>query len=122
MILLKIIYSIGLLKFVYASTGPVLAFENANGLWTSTSPSQTTRVCYCVENMQTSNMYVANLGTVKAFWSNDCTGNYNTYDSSGGGKEYYGMTWMNSISVGPSGSSSGPYGCPSCLNECWRSQ
>jgi hypothetical protein len=66
------------------------------------------RLCSCVKNVNTHNIYKSNSVSTKAFSSSDCTGNYDEIED-----EITNGEWVNSISFGPKGTSVGPFSCPS---------
>ncbi|KAG2185869.1 hypothetical protein INT43_002307 [Umbelopsis isabellina] len=69
----------------------------------------TGRKCQCLSNTQTDHIANSYGGIVRVFASTDCTGAYDTIKSQA---SIYNAEWVNSVSFGSSGSSSGPYGCP----------
>ncbi|KAJ2956894.1 hypothetical protein NQZ79_g7306 [Umbelopsis isabellina] len=69
----------------------------------------TGRQCQCLSNTQTAHIANSYGGIVRVFQSTDCTGAYETIGSQG---SIDNAEWVNSVSFGSSGSSSGPYGCP----------
>jgi len=74
-----------------------------------------TRTCFCVSNIHTEVFANQNGGTLKLFSSSDCTGNYDVVPLH---SEISNGEWVNSFSLGPAGSSVGPYGCPSTMPSC----
>ncbi|KAI9307060.1 hypothetical protein BJ944DRAFT_247688 [Cunninghamella echinulata] len=67
------------------------------------------RVCHCLKNVNTHKVYPGtSAGVFKLFSTTDCTGNYQTMT-----KMVDNAEWVKSVSFGPSGSSEGPWGCPS---------
>ncbi|KAI9307063.1 hypothetical protein BJ944DRAFT_238194 [Cunninghamella echinulata] len=67
------------------------------------------RVCHCLKNVNTHKIYPATTaGVFRLFSTTDCTGNYQTMTAMVDNAE-----WVNSVSFGPSGTSVGPWGCPS---------
>ena len=68
-----------------------------------TSLDATSRTCFCTSNMDTNTIMNMNGGIVKLFTTTDCTG---SYDVMGSVEELNDATWVNSISLGPAGSSS----------------
>lgn len=60
------------------------------------------RICRCFEGTQTAKIVNTNGGTVKAFSTTDCTGNYDTIAA---GSSISNAQWVNSVSFGPSGTS-----------------
>ncbi|KAG2181367.1 hypothetical protein INT43_008950 [Umbelopsis isabellina] len=69
----------------------------------------TGRQCQCLSKTQTQLIANSYGGIVRVFASTDCTG---AYDNIGSGDSISNAEWVNSVSFGASGSSSGPYGCP----------
>ena len=60
------------------------------------------RVCQCFSGTQTNKLKNTSGGTVKAFSTTDCTGNYDTIAV---GSTISNAQWVNSVSLGPAGTS-----------------
>lgn len=72
-----------------------------------------TRPCICLASTQTATIKGINGGDIKVFSTADCTGNYQVIGSN---KGISNAQWVNSISFGASGSSTGPGTCPDWYN------
>ena len=72
------------------------------------------RTCFCLTKTQTATITGQNGGDIRAFSSADCTGNFETIDSS---SRLTNAQWVNSISFGASGVASvGPDNfCPNWM-------
>ncbi|KAI9303000.1 hypothetical protein BJ944DRAFT_269072 [Cunninghamella echinulata] len=93
--------------YVQAKKYYALWYRTKAGKWYYIPNDNGLRTCYCVKNINTHIMDSIEGGNVKVFRSTDCTGAYQTLKG-----RVKNMEWVNSVSIGPSGSSRGPFGCP----------
>lgn len=88
----------------------IINFWNDAGTEGNAESSCAKRVCYCFKGTQTNKLKNTAGGTVKAFSTTDCTGNYDTIAI---GSTISNAQWVNSVSMGPSGTS---YALGTCDN------
>ncbi|KAM3578252.1 hypothetical protein VKS41_009324 [Umbelopsis sp. WA50703] len=70
------------------------------------------RVCRCLKNVHTAEIYPPSNGVGRAFSTDDCTGTYSTIT-----KTLPNAEWVNSVSYGGSGSSVWDGTCPTCVDD-----
>jgi hypothetical protein len=75
------------------------------------------RQCWCTKDVKTAEIQNSggSGGLVRLFSTDDCTGNYETMSAD---QTVSNAEWVNSVSLGPSGSSIGPGSCPSSFRAC----
>ncbi|KAF9189310.1 hypothetical protein BGZ51_009704 [Haplosporangium sp. Z 767] len=100
-------------QIAFAGIGHTIELTNNSGKETAIGVPSTERWCYCLKNTQTATIKGINGGDIKLFSKSDCTGNYSTLKGMG---KISNAQWVNSISFGVSGSSTGPYSCPNFFN------
>ncbi|GJJ76050.1 hypothetical protein EMPS_08409 [Entomortierella parvispora] len=100
-------------SMVAAEYAVQIANNNGSKSLKLTAPDGT-RPCICLASTQTATIKGINGGNIKVFSSVDCTGNYQTIGSN---SAISNAQWVNSISFGASGSSSGPGSCPNWYNN-----
>jgi len=98
---------------VVADYGVQIANNGGSKKLTLTTPAGT-RPCICLASTQTATIKGVNGGDIKVFSTVDCTGNFQTIGSN---SAISNAQWVNSISFGASGSSTGPGSCPNWYNN-----
>lgn len=102
------ILNLALIPFLLVSTADAYTVLIRNNQGWQKPFNTDGRECYCLKNTQTNYIHNWQGGIVKLFSSTDCTGNYDTLGSD---KILQPAYWVNSMSLGREGKSTGPFYC-----------